>query len=637
MSKVYHVSKSGNDQQSGAEDSPFLTINHAAQVALPGDSVVVHEGEYRELVDPQYGGLSNKRRITYQAAEGEKVVIKGSEEVKGWTEIKDGVWSVEIENAFFGRFNPYVEKVTGDWLIYKHDVRHLGDVYLNGKSFYEVESYDELFDPEERTEVYDHWTKEMSPIADPEQTTYVWFCEVGETTKIYGNFQGADPNEELVEINVRRSVFYPSRTGCNYITVRGFEMAHAASPWTPPTADQPGLIGPNWSKGWIIEDNIIHDAKCSAVSLGKEYSTGHNHRTLRGDKPGFIYQQESVFAALNHGWSRENIGSHVVRRNVIYDCGQNGIVGHLGSAFCEIYDNHIYNIALRREFYGHEIAGIKLHAAIDTRITHNRIHDCSLGIWLDWQAQGTQVNRNLLYRNNRDIFIEVTHGPHLVNHNVFASRHSLVNHAQGGAYVNNLFAGGFELKKILDRMTPYHLPHSTVVRGYTAIYGGDERFYQNIFFSAHETEQAGTAFYEGYPESLEDFMAEVESRAPGDHNIFAEVSQPLYTSANYYLKGAEAASSDKTSYVAQDFDPAFSVVEEGDEVYLEITLPEASVETQVYETATLPRVRIVDQEYEYPNGEDVRLDEDYFGEVSDESFVGPIRGLKVGENRVKVW
>ena len=37
-------------------------------------------------------------------------------------------------------------------------------------------------------------------------------------------------------------------------------MAHAATPWAPPTADQPGLIGANWSKGWIIEDNIIHDS-----------------------------------------------------------------------------------------------------------------------------------------------------------------------------------------------------------------------------------------------------------------------------------------------------------------------------------------------------------------------------------------
>ena len=75
--------------------------------------------------------------------------------------------------------------------------------------------------------------------------------------------------------------------------------------------------------------------------------------------------------------------------------GKNGIVGHLGCVFSEIYNNHIYNIALKREFYGYEIAGIKLHAALDVQIHDNCIHDCSLGMWLDWQAQGTRVSRNL--------------------------------------------------------------------------------------------------------------------------------------------------------------------------------------------------------------------------------------------------
>ena len=53
-------------------------------------------------------------------------------------------------------------------------------------------------------------------------------------------------------------------------------MYGAATPWTPPTADQPGLLGANWSKGWIIENNIIHDSKCSGISLGKEGLTGDN-------------------------------------------------------------------------------------------------------------------------------------------------------------------------------------------------------------------------------------------------------------------------------------------------------------------------------------------------------------------------
>jgi hypothetical protein len=91
----------------------------------------------------------------------------------------------------------------------------------------------------------------------------------------------------------------------------------------------------------------------------------------------------------------------VIRRNTIYDCGQNGIVGHLGCVFSTIEDNHIYRIAQKREFYGYEIGGIKLHAAIDVVIRHNRIHDCSLGTWLDWQTQGTRITRNVYYANNR--------------------------------------------------------------------------------------------------------------------------------------------------------------------------------------------------------------------------------------------
>jgi hypothetical protein len=85
---------------------------------------------------------------------------------------------------------------------------------------------------------------------------------------------------------------------------------------------------------------VIHDAKCSAVSLGKEASTGDNYAALRGDKPGYQYQLEPVFAARQAGWDREHVGSHVVRRNTIYDCGQNAIAGNLGCAFSTIEDNH---------------------------------------------------------------------------------------------------------------------------------------------------------------------------------------------------------------------------------------------------------------------------------------------------------
>jgi len=46
-------------------------------------------------------------------------------------------------------------------------------------------------------------------------------------------------------------------------------MRHAATPWAPPTAEQIGLIGTHWSKGWIIENNVISHSICAGIALGK--------------------------------------------------------------------------------------------------------------------------------------------------------------------------------------------------------------------------------------------------------------------------------------------------------------------------------------------------------------------------------
>lgn len=639
MAFEYHVAKNGADQAVGTKQDPFLTINQAASIAVAGDTIIVHEGVYREWVKPKNAGLSEYRRITYQAAEGEKVVIKGSERVQEWEQVEGTVWKAVLPNEFFGDYNPYIEEIYGDWVVYNPG-RHLGDVYLNGMSFYEATALEQLQNPEVRTEVLDHWTQTIVPVVNTEQTKYVWYAEVDEkNTTIYANFHESNPNEELVEINVRKACFYPEQTGVNYITVRGFEMCQAATPWTPPTADQPGLIGAHWSKGWIIEDNIIHDSKCSAISIGKEASTGNNYRTKRKDKPGYQYQLESVFLAKQAGWSKEKIGSHIIRNNTIYNCGQNGVVGHLGCVFSEIYDNHIYNIGIKREFYGHEIGGIKLHAAIDVQIHNNRIHDCSLGTWLDWQTQGTRVSRNLYYRNSRDLFVEVSSGPYLVDHNILTADYALDNHAQGGAYVNNLIRGKMEHRKMLDRATPYHVPHSTEIAGFAVTYGGDDRYVNNLFIGDDQIEKVGTAHYNGYTTSLEEYIETVHQDA-GDHQTFNTVEQPVYINHNAYFKGAEAFERENEKLEATNFNPNLEIIEEGNEVYLSLELPEefATFLGEIQSTLTLERVRIVDAEFENPDGSEVVLDTDYLGNQREaKSVIGPIGKLQAGKNYLKVW
>ena len=635
-----HVSKLGSDVNEGTAESPLATITTAAVLAAPGDTVIVHEGIYREWVQPPRGGLSNNRRITFTAAPGEDVVICGSEVITSWEPAGDGYWRAVVDNALFQGFNPYSEVIDGDWLLRpaadEPDL-HLGEVYLNGTALLEVPTLDDVAQPGAQEVIVDDWTGVPQPGTDA-PTRMVWHAEVSEDeTVIHANFGAADPRTELVEINVRRSVFYPAVNHVNYITVRGFEMRHAATPWSPPTADQPGMVGPNWAKGWIIEDNVLHDSKCSAISLGKEASTGHNFATVRQDKPGYQYQLESVFVAEDYGWNKDRIGSHVVRRNTIYDCGQNGIVGHLGCVFSTIADNHIYNIGTRRQFYGHEIGGIKLHAAIDVQLVGNHIHGCSLGLWLDWQTQGTRVSSNVFHSNSRDVFIEVSHGPYVVDDNVFASPVSLENFSQGGAYVGNLFLGSVRIEPVPDRATPYHRPHSTRVAGFAVIVGGDDRFMGNVFAGDPQRENYrvelppeavvgyGTAVYDGFPASFEDYLTLTNNRS-GDHRRFTGIPQAVVSRDNVYLGSAEPF---KGEIGAVRIDGGQVRVAVGDDgvVAVHANLPADASRSEVVHGAELGRVRFVDADFENPDGSELVLD----------TTDGVVSGLTAGESSTAVW
>ncbi len=152
------------------------------------------------------------------------------------------------------------------------------------------------------------------------------------------------------------------------------------------------------------------------------------------------------------------------------------------AAFSRIVGNHIYNIASNKQLKGPELGGIKFHGAIDVLIQGNRIHHTEKGLFLDWMTQGTRITGNLFYDNVvEDLYMEVNHGPYIVDNNIFGSPFNLWDMSDGGAFVHNLFLGKIRFQPEHSRYTPYHLPHSTGVAGISIIIGGDDRFYNNVF------------------------------------------------------------------------------------------------------------------------------------------------------------
>lgn len=607
--KEYHVSVKGSDTNSGEVSAPFKTINFAAQKALPGDTVTVHKGVYREWVNPLSGGEREGKRILYRVAEGEKAELKGSELVTGWKREKKNksVWKVVLPNAFFGNYNPFNDRLYGDWLDSER-IHHTGDVFLNDVSLYEEFSLDKVYTPDT-----------IRSIRDPQGCTKVWFAEVdADNTTIYANFGDVDPNKETVEVSVRPTCFYPTREGLNYITIRGFHISQAATQWGAPTAEQVGMVSTHWCKGWIIENNVIKNSRANGITLGKERSSGHNPDCNDKRLDGTSHYIEVIFNTLRRGWSKDNVGSHIVRNNIISDCEQTGICGSMGGAFSEIYNNHIYNIYVKGQFSGAELAGIKLHAPIDTYIHHNRIHKTgNFGLWMDWMAQGTRISSNLLYDNAaQDVFFEVCHGPYVVDNNIMLSRRPMAEFTDGGAFLFNIMVG--DLMRVDDgRYTPYQLNHSTEVKGIYVITEGDHRFFNNILVGRDN---------EKYKYGLVGFD---------------EAKRPIYAENNLHLNGALPMTNSTQDWVEKTINPNLQLEETPDgEVYLTSDINLQQVNTYKGKRVDAERLGITQLSglpFEHPDGTPFSIEEDYFGNKRSVSpTVGPVEQLPASK-RIKVW
>ena len=643
---VIYVNANAPKEGNGSKETPFRHINDAAKAARPGDEVLVAPGIYREYVDPVHAGMPDAR-ITYRSEVPLGAVITGAEEMKDWKHYEGNVWVCRVDNGVFGNYNPYTTFVGGDWY-FAPVVRHTGAVYLDDRQLYETETLEECI----RGEIYE-------PSWEQEWSVYKWYTEQdGNETVIYANFQGKNPNEERVDINVRRNCFMPSKTGVGYITFSGFHVNKAATTWAPPAAYQDGMVGPHWSKGWIIEDCEISNSKCCGISLGKYYDEENDHYfTRKHVKSPTQMERDAVCRGQYHGWLKEKVGSHIVRRCHIHHCEQTGIVGRMGCVFSLIEDNHIHNINNMQQLGGAEISGIKLHAAIDVVMRRNHIHHSTMGIWCDWQAQGTRISQNLLHDNYapegvpmapgammcQDVFVEVSHGPTLIDNNIMLSKAALRIATEGVACVHNLILGAFTAvgggtDNIINgvnqpRYTPYHIRHRTEVAGFMTILHGDNRFYSNIFIQNWPVEKAeekedmgfkmadnqvvGTEVFDEYP-TYEEWIANFDMDQQANMMRLASYHfshLPVWANGNAYFNGAKAWKKEQSNLIDTENHVKVELVEEDNKLFLKTNVYEllGDFRDGIINSDILGYAFEPEQRFENPDGTAILFNEDYLG------------------------
>ncbi len=661
---IYYVDINAAAGGDGSSENPFKKIGDAAAIAMPGDEVAVLPGIYREDVSPLYAG-TEKQRIVYRSVNRREAIICGADVFKSWEHYEGDVWKLTIENSYFGSYNPYKTYVSGDWLNIQVPV-HTGEVYLNGRSLYECDSLDKVLNPGYYEQSW-----------DVEFTKHTWYTRQDaekDTTEIYANFQGKDPNKECVEINVRPHCFWPVAEHVDYITLSGFVVTKAATQWAPPTALQEGMIGPHWSKGWIIEDCEVSHSKCGGISLGKYMQQHNDNKWLKYKyKDGAQTQRDCALIAQLDGWSKETIGSHIIRNCDIHDCGQTGIVGNLGCVFSIIENNHIHHINNKRNLAGAEIGGIKLHAAIDVIIRNNHFHDCTRGIWLDWQCQGTRVSSNLFHDNclsrdhllkaecaqglglGEDLWIEIAHGPTLVDNNIMLSERCVRLAAQGVAFVHNLFNGAITgvgrgvcngtNTYASPRYTPIHRAHDTAITGFMSVLHGDVRFYNNIFIQPEVRKglidiceplksdewddynlTAGTVPYSGYmkEEEWKECFAGYCGEGATESRDRYYMPLPVWTGGNVFFNGAKPCDIEEGATIDNAHKVSVELKEENGCFTVITDIRDYLPDTGLIDSDMLGEAFEPEERFEAPDGSNIIFDTDYYGKKRPASTVaGP--------------
>lgn len=398
FSKTYYVdanARDSSDKGPGTQKRPFRTISKAADILQPGERVVIASGIYRERVSPARGGSGPDKMISYEAAPGATVYIRGSDVLKdGWESSplpvnpfapapeknndKAFIWKHKLTgDMFIDAYNPFaLANVPADWSwldTTKVDMgpyfRRRGLVFVDGKPLEPAEQYRELVNPP--------MSRQRSGLPSRNANGPIMQDIGGSPDRKYsvdynGNLinirlPSNNLNSSTVEITTREQAFAPREAGLGYIRVKGLIFQHAGNGFPPP---QLGLVSTSGGHHWIIEGNTIEWANGVGLDIGNQYWGG------------------ARVPMAGH--------SHVIRGNTIRYAGIEGVAG-MGTQNALVEDNLIEWVGWQNAERAWEAAGAKFHRATNMLFRHNVVRHIrhANGLWLDVGNTNNRVTGNV--------------------------------------------------------------------------------------------------------------------------------------------------------------------------------------------------------------------------------------------------
>ncbi len=378
----FYVSPLGKDSYPGTLTQPWHSLQHAAQMALPGDTVYVRKGTYSESVNLPRSGSANAGSIVFQSYPGEVATIDGSK-VPCCGDSIQGLVNLLADNSY---------------------------IILEG---FQLQNY-----------FSNNASNEPAAIYISGSGSYIQILN----NSIHGIAESAGPSGNAHGITVLGT----STTPIGNLTISGNQVYGLAT-GNSETISLDGNVN-----GFTITGNVVHDTNNIGIDATGFYPvgpTGHDQAQHGLIAANTVYNISSIHNPAYNGYGADGIYCDgctqvVIERNLVYNCDLNIEIASENPTHVASYVTVRNNVV-----YGANLAGISIggyaanvggsdHVSVvnNTLFNNNRLNQGG-EFQIQFHATNNLFENNIIFAGGQGVLWNgmnnSTTNPVLADHNLY--------------------------------------------------------------------------------------------------------------------------------------------------------------------------------------------------------------------------